>query len=395
MKLNQLLNYIQYGDSTPELKAKSQGIRNVIQELKMTVDSIGKGSNLEFETQPRGIRQAEEDLVKTSVLKAIVKIDEDNMELNQQPKFIASPENLIRSVLKADILKQNEQEGLHDDEEDMSSLGDSQISGKGLGRSIVKSIHGDIGIRQAAGGYSEMKKRNSARASNPPLQVKSIKNEVELSALNQSITKTNKVVIFPQYELDEVGSPNYYKEIESSKPDPQAYCELGYDSKNHKEQRHYRLVLSKPLEETDYLGNRSFKNEPIHLGKQITEENKSWLSKLLSRDHPYKEVGKFKGSFNIIKEETLLKIQNLDLPKKELEMFAIPTSVDNYKSNKMDKSVMVERQVVVRVYIVDAIVFDDIGEGQKVDPYIRIELGDKTIDVRIGGNRIGFESVHR
>jgi hypothetical protein len=198
------------------------------------------------------------------------------------------------------------------------------------------------------------------------------------------------IVVMPKYE-DENGSPNFFKE--TTPPSSSLYVALGYDTKARSGVKHYRKFLDKPLEETDLMSDFSSASLPIHIGKRIVTENKSWLKSVFMKDDPYKVVGNFNGSFELIEEDLLQMIENLDIDRKYLEMFYLPASVDDWRHTKADKNVLSEHKVMVRLYIIDAEISEDTDIGSDPDPYLKISLGKTKIDV-LSSYR-DFEGLHR
>lgn len=193
-----------------------------------------------------------------------------------------------------------------------------------------------------------------------------------------AIEKKDKVVIFPEYELKN-GKVDYFSQKMDKVPRG-GYLELGYDSANaENKNKHYRLVLNKPLEETNYLSNGMFEKTPVFRGKQLASD-KMWLANLFFKEEPYKEVGLFRGDVKLIEEKYLQDIMNLGLGK-ECKKLQLPSSQYEWEYAVMDGNVINDKKVKLVIYIVDAQIIKETDIGSNADPYIVLKIGHTTISV--------------
>lgn len=199
-----------------------------------------------------------------------------------------------------------------------------------------------------------------------------------------SMAHDPQIVIYPRYE-EKDGIKDYYKEIDP--PSKSVYVELGYDSKLHGDQKHYRKFVDFPLEDTDFMSGRSFNAIPIHTGKIVATQNRSWLQRWLFKDETYKQVGQFNGSFMLIEDEIIAAIGNMGVRDEYLHMFGLPTSVLDWSYGKQDKSILVPHKVIVRLYVIDAQISVDTDMLSDPDPYLKVSLGNKVIDVSTANPR--------
>lgn len=194
------------------------------------------------------------------------------------------------------------------------------------------------------------------------------------------IHDSGNFVMLPKYVKKQAGTKFVRREIEI--PDQEQFICLGYDSKTRKS-KHYRYVLGTELEKTHYMGARSFKSLPITRGKQAKAEE-SFFSRMLPcfKDEVFKQVGTFKGVVDIISEEDLDLLRGLNLEREGINIH-VPTSVQSWKQvSNLDLDLMRKNEVVIRVYIVDAKLYESNDLLSESDPYLRIQLGDRVINDR-------------
>lgn len=198
-----------------------------------------------------------------------------------------------------------------------------------------------------------------------------------LSRLGQSENKidSNKIVIEPRYQKDDNGVDDYSKEI-AQNIDREKYEVLGFNTMMHKT-KHYRYKVDSPLEDTDFLLSSSFISIPITSGKQLKEE-RSIFSRLVGGDNKHREVGKFKGTVSVIRSKVLHELKNLDLSE-ELTKYDLPTDPDNWRMTQIDRDIMQEVEVRVRLYIIEASINDSKDYNSASDIYTKIYLGTKLI----------------
>lgn len=166
------------------------------------------------------------------------------------------------------------------------------------------------------------------------------------------------------------------KLIEINKPDLTNYREVGYDTISTKH-KHYRLELRKPLEESEFKGKSEFQNLLIRKGKRISHDL-NWYEKMFLKNKQWKTVGVYKGSTSCISEDLLSRLNRLNLitESKELE---IPFNKDSWENRAIDRDILQKVELITRVYVLDAVIYENYDTESKTDPYIKIVLGDKSI----------------
>ena len=206
--------------------------------------------------------------------------------------------------------------------------------------------------------------------------------------ISQSIIDLmEKIIVFPVYKKDSKGNTNYFEEDLSRAPSKVEYVGMGYDSNLHGEHCHYRLAVDRCLEDTEFLSSQCFNPITIHTGKKIITEKRTWLQQVLLRDIPYREIGKFRGSFEIIEEDLLAEFEGLAISH-DLELFHIPKSSSSWGSDPNDQIIVAEKIVTVRVYIVDAEIEEQVDLTSDPDAYLQLKLGEQLIDVNTVLTRI-------
>ena len=184
-----------------------------------------------------------------------------------------------------------------------------------------------------------------------------------------------QIVVEARYELNPDGSSNFARELDPKVSEE--YETLGYDSSAKTSNKHYRLRVDRPLEETDFVLCSAFLTVPISVGKQLQTENSSFFS-FLSKEEKHREAGRFKGAVSVMKEHVLRDLQNLNLPQ-QLAQFDLPHTPESWSSSKMDKDILSEVQVRVRLYLLEAHIHESLDIGSDCDVYTKIYLGEKEL----------------
>lgn len=193
----------------------------------------------------------------------------------------------------------------------------------------------------------------------------------------ESSEPKDPVVIKPKYNRGANGEDILERELEI--PSRGKYERIGYDTIK-KKNRQYRLIVNKPLENTEYILESIFSTIPITRGKQLKVDETIW-EKLLHSKHDFKSVGRYKGRMEIFKKkvlEDLKNIGNLDL----LRQYDIPIYNNEEKTieiTKKDKEMIKENNVRVRLYLIEAEIFDEYDIGKEPDVYTKIYIGEKLL----------------
>lgn len=160
-------------------------------------------------------------------------------------------------------------------------------------------------------------------------------------------------------------------------PDPKKYRSIGYDSINRRA-KHYRLFIENELEKSGFLGKSIFSSININRGKRI-KSKMSWMEKVFSSKNQFRVVGQFRASINMIDQSTLQSLESLRL-QEEFEKFDIPYSKQKWVKNSIDSDMLHAIPVQVRVYVLDAVIYDSVDIASESDPYLKLTLGDQVID---------------
>ena len=229
------------------------------------------------------------------------------------------------------------------------------------------------------GGFMDMS--NIARI---PLLSDDEDEEVSVSyrSLPKNVQRHNSknFVMVPKYKKKKIGSSNFTLNVEYEIPDPDQFVALGYDSKNGKN-KHYRYNLGVELENSVYMGARQFQNIQINRGRQVLGKE-SFLQRLLSgfNDPTFKNVGTFKGVVDIISKNDLDALNELGLEKEGIKI-NIPTQEETWKNiTPLELDLMKKSYVMVRVYVIDAEIYDSYDIGSESDPYLKLTLGKSEIN---------------
>lgn len=210
----------------------------------------------------------------------------------------------------------------------------------------------------------------------------------------------------------------YVIEDESKKPDIQKYVELGYhkvstlkenqtleeavEAKNDPYKKHYRRIFQRPLEDPKTgLGlTCPFIKLPLHIGAYEDKEDLNQIFKALSdvknkvlkefihkndehnktvssigHDIELRDVGFFKGLIRINEKQKMRAF-------KEFSQEAIEKYGFNHlnKYDNLSKKLLVSKEVLVRVYVIELNQLAEKDFMSASDPYLKIILGDTVID---------------
>lgn len=193
-------------------------------------------------------------------------------------------------------------------------------------------------------------------------------------AKQDSEFQADPVVIYPRYATDSAGKEDIRNEVKP--PSLDKYQRLGYDTLK-KKTKQYRLLVNRPLENTDYIMSSVFTTIPVTRGKQL-QTDKSFWDRLFSKRHHFKTVGKYKGAVAVYREKLLTDLQNLNI-REELQRVDLPTDNEKWKMSQVDKDIMNEVDVRVRLYIVEADITGTYDIGSDPDIYTKIYLGEKLL----------------
>lgn len=187
---------------------------------------------------------------------------------------------------------------------------------------------------------------------------------------------TKYFMMQPKYHSYQKKNKEFRTEVEI--PDSEQFIALGWDSVT-RQAKHYRYLLNKELEKSHYMGARGFKTIPVTRGRQVGQS--SFFSRLLKgfADTQFKQVGNFKGTVDIISEEDLTLLRNIGLEEQGINMH-FPTTQQAWKeTSDLDLDIMRKNEVVVRIYIIDAYLYESLDLTSENDPYLRIKLDDTVI----------------
>jgi len=178
--------------------------------------------------------------------------------------------------------------------------------------------------------------------------------------------------------------PKYVKNLkkqfmtEMEIPEPEAYIGLGHDKTEDKlknlTKKHYRYYINQELEKSHFINQNLFHQFPIYKGKRFVEED---LYEPLI-DQKLEEVGLFKGWVDIYKENI----------NKENEENIVNTDVnfieeDDQRFEELDSLILKSQDILVRVYVIDALNLQPMDNDSLSDPYLQLILGSNKINVII------------
>lgn len=141
--------------------------------------------------------------------------------------------------------------------------------------------------------------------------------------------------------------------------------------------------MDTPLEESPFIDKATFDEYDIMRGSRVSQN--SVFLELLGIDQTEKNVGKFKGWIDVMSENDKMKIENNKatyLAKAFFENRGLTNNdVKGKKKINFDKEFIDKTQVIVRVYIINAVSLPQMDDDSLSDPYIEVKLGNEKKNV--------------
>lgn len=221
-------------------------------------------------------------------------------------------------------------------------------------------------------------------------------------------------------EIAEKRKAIYVIEDDAKVPDPNKYVELGYlkvstlkegqtleeaaKEKTDPFKKHYRRIYHLPLEDPKTgLGlNCPFIKIPIRVGSYEDKVDKNQIFKALSnnknkilkefkkrndnenltissvgQDVDLKEAGYFKGLVRVCEKRSLLEFKDF-IKKIDSKSGGNFNHLNKY--DELSKKLLVSKEVMVRLYLIDLMNLAEKDTFSKSDPYVKIILGNQVID---------------
>ena len=239
----------------------------------------------------------------------------------------------------------------------------------------------------------------------------------------KSSEKDDEFIKYPIYKIYYVpgikenlsdGQPNpkyqvFYKENKELAPNNNEYKAIGWNKNKNDNKKHYRRFFNKPLEDCkDELDIRSpFKNIPIRRGKYEDKsddtaffesmrnieskvikiysdkgENKTLIKNnkdaiLFDNIHEY---GIFKSLIRVAQKNKIREYMDM---KNKLTQANIDITSEIYimnKFNEMAKMILVEKQVIINIYVLELRNLAKRDSLSETDPYVILKLGKQIIN---------------
>ena len=155
------------------------------------------------------------------------------------------------------------------------------------------------------------------------------------------------------------------------------FLPLGYATKKNNEKQ-YRKFVSVNLEASDFMGKELFFTLPINRGKRVNLKKEGLLSRIFStKEEKFREVGKFRGIIEVLEEETINRIGQLHVPRTLLKEFHVPFDADSFKFSEVDKEILKSVDVLIRVYVIDALFVKSLDFNSENDSYLVLDFNGK------------------
>lgn len=238
---------------------------------------------------------------------------------------------------------------------------------------------------------------NDEQISSSPQQKKELNvfqtyKDPEVSSKNSmTISKLTSIYIKAKYQKD----PNKPYPVEIEVPDRSLYMGLGYDGVKdrldpEKTKKHYRLFVTTPLEESNYMDKDTFDEYVIKTGQRAHKN--SFFDKMMGFDNSLRAIGLFKCWIEILSEQSKMALEKskakpLDSIFQENSINSLDKSVAQSQKNKsftnkpldIDKDFMISNSVVVRVHIIDVFSLVQLDSDSPPSPYIQLRLGKQIV----------------
>jgi hypothetical protein len=157
------------------------------------------------------------------------------------------------------------------------------------------------------------------------------------------------------------------------------FLPLGYATQQ-KNEKHYRKVITGPLEESNFMGKEIFFTLNIHRGKKVNLKKNNLLARVFgNKDEKFRKVGKFRGIIEVLEDSIIREINSLPIEKPILEEYQLPYSIEKFKHNKLDTEILRSVEVVIRVYVIDAVFSKSFDFNSENDSYLVVKLDKKKI----------------
>ena len=151
-------------------------------------------------------------------------------------------------------------------------------------------------------------------------------------------------------------------------------------TENMRKGKHYRRRLQIPLEKSDFMGEEIFFTLDIKRGKKVNLEKKSLLQRVFgTEEEKIRDVGKFRGYVEVMDDELLKKVSSLSFGKEILQDFELPTDLESFQHNRMDREMLRSVDVVIRVYMIEATFTKSYDISSENDTYLELELNGKKL----------------
>ena len=157
-------------------------------------------------------------------------------------------------------------------------------------------------------------------------------------------------------------------------PDANYFQEVGYDRNPGDGTKHYRYVLNKELEKSEYIDKTPF-NEYFLLRGQSRGNDGGLFARALGskkKKSTVRSVGKFKGILRLTEKS----MDTLGIDKPE----SMTDPAEKKKSEELSKKLLVNNEVIVRIYVLECFGLMSMDEEGNSDPYLRFKLGKKVIN---------------
>lgn len=154
------------------------------------------------------------------------------------------------------------------------------------------------------------------------------------------------------------------------------YVVLGHNKKDKTTVKHYRYLVPTELEKSGLIDASPFAKIPIYRGKSTLDEG--FFSKLFSKSEEQKVVGYYKAMINVMSENDKMRFDS--------KIAAVSQIANTKRFEFSDEEFLKRRDVIVRLYVIEAEGLPDRDDDSNSDPYLVIQLGDTKFNVRANYN---------
>jgi len=158
------------------------------------------------------------------------------------------------------------------------------------------------------------------------------------------------------------------------------YILLGYRRDENNDTRHYRRFIEMDLESSTYIGSDRYSTIKLNRGKQNIKRGKGFFDFLRSAfSEDFHQTGSFRGCVDLLHDSVLNDLIALPFSQEDKQVLEIPTSLEDWKYERLDSLMLSGIVAEVHVYVISAKFDINCDMFTENDGQVRIKFNGKTI----------------